>query len=422
MASSTTSPASPQPDPGRGVSRAPGSAARPEKATQAPGRDSRLDNAKFLLIALVVFGHAIEPLRDYAPTQVVYYWFYMFHMPAFIVISGYLSRNFDASSSRVEKAVLTLAIPYLIFWAIHQTIYAAEDGLPDSLSVLTPTWSLWFLVALFLWRLSVPVWKRLRWPVTIAVVISVFAATADLTTTLSLGRVLSFLPFFVLGLSLRKEHFELLDRVWARVGAVAIFAVTFVFALFIANEEVSREWLFWRESLSDRDIDPILPSMAIRLTFMGIALAMSFAFLALTPKKKTWFTKLGAYTLYVYLGHGAFFLILKASPYYEYFEETGWVGLALTTAIAVAVTLLLCTPWVRKALKWAVEPQPQWLLRTDEPAPKAAMSGSNPAEEASTAERPAVPDTSATAGPVPDGSPSGGPSSANGEGPRPGSS
>lgn len=414
MASSTTSPASPQPDPGHGVSRAPDSAARPEQATKTPARDSRLDNAKFILIALVVFGHAIEPLRDYAPTQVLYYWIYLFHMPAFIMISGYLSKNFDSSPKRVEKAVLTLAVPYLIFWTVHQTIYAVDEGLPESLSMLKPTWSLWFLIALFLWRLSVPVWRRLRWPVTTAVVMSVFAATADLGTTLSLGRLLSFLPFFVLGLSLRKEHFALLDRAWARIGAVAVFAVTFAFALFIADEEVSREWLFWRESLTDRDIEPLIPSVAIRLIFMGIALAMSFAVLALTPKKRTWFTKLGLYTLFVYLGHSVVLIILKASPYYDFFEDTGPIGLALTTTIAVALTLLLCTPWVRRAMKWAVEPQSTWFLHRNDrqhPAPAAAMSGSNPSDDSNTSEKPKASEgtaSGASSGEVQDGEPSSG--------------
>lgn len=422
-----TSPASPQPDPGHGVSRTPGPADRPEQATKAPARDSRLDNAKFILIALVVFGHAIEPLRDYAPTQVLYYWIYLFHMPAFIMISGYLSKNFDASPNRVEKAVLTLAVPYLIFWTLHQTIYTVDEGLPDSISLLTPTWALWFLIALFLWRLSVPVWKRLRWPVAIAVVISVFAATADLGTTLSLGRVLSFLPFFVLGLTLRKEHFGLLDRAWVRVGAVAAFAATFAFALFIANEEVSREWLFWRESLTDRDIEPLLPSMAIRLIFMGIALAMSFAMLALTPKKRTWFTKLGVYTLFVYLGHSVVLIILKASPYYDFFEGTGPIGLALTTTIAVSLTLLLCAPWVRKAMKWAVEPQPTWFLRGDHrphPAPAAAMSGSNPSDGSNTSKKPRDPEASTASGPASGGSQEGEPAPGDGSGtePRPGSS
>lgn len=266
-------------------------------------------------------------------------------------------------------------MPYLIFWTVHQSIYAVErGGLPDSLSVLMPTWTLWFLVALFVWRLSVPVWRNLRWPVTIAVVISLFAAAADLGTTLSLGRVLSLLPFFVLGLSLRREHFAVLDRVWARVGAVLIFAATAFFALFMADEDVSREWLFWRESLTDRDIDPLMPHIGVRLMLMVIAVAMTFAMLALTPKKRTWFTKLGAYTLFVYLGHSVALILLKDSPYYDFFEGTGPLGLVLTTVLAMALTLLLCAPWVRKAMGWAVEPQATWLLRSG----SAQGSGSGP--------------------------------------------
>ena len=362
MASPMTSPAAKPSENGHGAN-AQAPTASPIPAASAPGRDARLDNAKFILIALVVIGHAIEPLTDYGPASTFYYWVYFFHMPAFIMISGYLSRSFDASSNRVEKLVLMLAVPYLVFWTIHQAIYAVErGGLPDSLSVLEPTWTLWFLVALFLWRLSVPVWQRLRWPVAIAVVISLFAATADLGTTLSLGRVLSFLPFFVLGLTLRREHFAFLDRLWVRVCSVLVLGVTAVLAVPI-SDHLSRDWLFWRDSLTDRDIDPLLPSIVLRLAFMGIALVMTFAVLALIPKRETWYTHLGAYTLFVYLGHSVFLLLLQNSPWYDVMG--GAVGVAATMALAVALTLVLCSPWVRACMQWAVEPQPTWFLRQD---------------------------------------------------------
>ncbi|MEU2941523.1 acyltransferase family protein [Nocardiopsis alba] len=361
MASSLTSTTA------RSATDGPEKTVRPEAKApsgDAPGRDARLDNAKFILIALVVVGHAIEPLTDYGPAGALYYWIYFFHMPAFIMISGYLSRSFDASSNRVEKLVLSLAVPYLIFWTIHQAIYTVDrGGLPDSLSVLKPTWTLWFLVALFLWRLSVPVWNRLRWPVAIAIVISLFAATADLGSTLSMGRVLSFLPFFVLGLSLRREHFAHLDRLWVRIASVVVMVATAVLAVPI-SEHLSRDWLFWRDSLTDRDIDPLLPSIGIRLAFMGLALAMTVAVLALTPKRRTWFTSLGAYTLFIYLGHSVVLIVFKASPWYDVL--TGPVALASTIALGVGLTFLLCAPWVRACMKWAVEPQPTWFLRRED--------------------------------------------------------
>jgi len=154
---------------------------------------------------------------------------------------------------------------------------------------------------------------------------------------------------------------------------------------------------------------------------------MSFAMLALTPKKRTWFTKLGAYTLFVYLGHSVVLIILKASPYYDFFEGTGPLGLALTSALAVALTLLLCAPWVRKAMKWAVEPQPTWFLRGNDqqpPTPAAALSGSNPSDESNTAEGPKASEGSSTPGSASGGAPGTGPAPDDGKGsePRPGSS
>lgn len=357
----------------------PGNSAPPlgtdNETGKVPARDSRLDNAKFLLLALVVIGHALEPLRDYGLTSAIYYWIYFFHMPAFILISGYLSRSFDASSRRVEKLVLSLAVPYLFFWTIHQAIYTVErGGLPDSLSLLKPTWTLWFLVALFVWRLSVPVWKRLRWPVVIAVLISVFASTTDLGTTLSLGRVLSFLPFFVLGLSLRREHFFFLDKLWVRLCSVVILGVTAFLAIPI-SDHLSRDWLFWRDSLTDRDIDPLMPSIGIRLAFMGLALVMTIAVLALTPKRRTWYTDLGAYTLFVYLGHSVVLILLKASPWYDVLKGTGPIGLGLTLVLALALIFLLYTPWARKSMRWLVEPNFTWLLRQDAQDTQGGQSG-----------------------------------------------
>ena len=324
-------------------------------------RDAHLDNAKFLLIALVVVGHAVEPLRDQGPAQTLYYWIYFFHMPAFILISGYLARSFDGSPGRVEKLVLTVAVPYLVFWTIHQGIYAIErGGLAESLSPLRPTWTLWFLVAFFLWRLSVPVWKRLRHPVLVATAISVFAATAQLGTTLSLGRVLSFLPFFVLGLFLRREHFAYLGRTWVRVASLVFLAATALLAVPI-SERLSREWLLWTDSLTDRDIDPLILGIGVRLGFMGLALLMSAAFLALVPRRRTRFTAAGRHTMYVFLWHSVVLVLLKASPWYDAVDGTG--GLVATVLMALALVTLLSSSWFRRCTRWAVEPGANRLLR-----------------------------------------------------------
>ncbi|YCK41954.1 acyltransferase family protein [Actinomadura sp. ATCC 39365] len=72
----------------------------PVIARPATARDPFFDNAKYLAIVLVVCGHLIEDQRDAPLAHALYFYVYVFHMPLFIVLSGYLSRNFTFSGAR----------------------------------------------------------------------------------------------------------------------------------------------------------------------------------------------------------------------------------------------------------------------------------------------------------------------------------
>src|SRR5699024_7607197 len=62
-------------------------------ATQGSSRDPAIDNARALLITLVVVGHLLNMISS-TSGEVLYLWIYSFHMPAFVAVSGYLSRSF----------------------------------------------------------------------------------------------------------------------------------------------------------------------------------------------------------------------------------------------------------------------------------------------------------------------------------------
>lgn len=52
------------------------------------------DNLKALLIFLVVVGHLIDRANQKSDLLMkINYWIYMFHMPAFIFVSGLFSKN-----------------------------------------------------------------------------------------------------------------------------------------------------------------------------------------------------------------------------------------------------------------------------------------------------------------------------------------
>jgi fucose 4-O-acetylase-like acetyltransferase len=325
-----------------------------------------LDNAKFVLILLVFVGHAIRPGEKTGLGQSLYYWIYLFHMPAFVLISGYLSKSYDGAPRRVDKLVTSLALPYLIFWGIY-SLQLLSDGKNLPGGPLDPLWITWFLFALLVWRLTVPIWRRLRWPVTTSVAISVAAAFVETGDAVGVARILSMLPFFVVGLVLEPRHFDLLRRPVVRVcSGVAVVATAVVTYTHLRG--FSREWVYWRHTLEERDIDFLPYGLLARMVFMGLAFVLIAALLSLTPRQPTWFTQFGALTLYVYLLHGLVIRVGTQFGWYEYTGEllNGHMELVLNTAVAVAGTFVLCTPWVRRATKWAVEPKLTWILRRPE--------------------------------------------------------
>src|SRR5262245_23859707 len=158
-------------------------------------------------------------------------------------------------------------------------------------------------MALVLWRLSTPVWQQIRWPVAAAVVISLLAGMTDLPDDLEMNRTLGLLPFYVLGLMLKPEHFEMLKRTRMRVlGALTLF-VSFVFVLFVADRRMATSWVYWKTSNADMHVNNLVGS-GVRLGLFVGASILVVAFLCLVPARQTWFTNLGAATLYAYLLHG----------------------------------------------------------------------------------------------------------------------
>jgi fucose 4-O-acetylase-like acetyltransferase len=330
------------------------SAESPVVTRPATLRDPFFDNAKFLAIVLVVSGHLIEDLRDVAAAHAVYFFVYLFHMPLFIVLGGYLSRNFTFGSGKARKLISALAVPYVIFEIAYNVPRAFVNGTFE-LSLLKPYYLTWFLMSLFLWRLSTPVWQQLRWPLAVAVGLSVLSGMSNLPSELSMNRTLGLLPFYVLGLMLRPEHFDLLRHRWARTAGAATLAVGLI-AAFLTHTSVPTEWIRWRQANAAIGVDDLTGS-AIRLGLLAAGAVLVLAFLAVTPSRRTWYSGLGTATMYAYLLHGL--LVKVAERLYGDWAHT-LPGVAAVALLGAGVAALLCTPPVRTLFHWAVEPRMSW--------------------------------------------------------------
>ncbi|GAA2085038.1 acyltransferase family protein [Actinomadura alba] len=330
----------------------------PETAPRSRTRDPFFDNAKFLAILLVVSGHAIEGLYDVHLAHAAYLFIYMFHMPVFIVITGYFSRNFTFSGGKARKLITNLGVPYVVF----EVAYSTYDWLVGQnrlqITLLDPYFLTWFLMALFMWRLSTPVWQQIRWPLGVAVAISLMSYMGPLSNQLDMHRVFGLVPFYVLGLLLRPEHFELLKRPAARVLGALVLAGGFA-ASFVVDRHMATEWVYWRSSHAKLNVDLVTGTL-MRFTMLVVATVLVASFLAVVPRRRTWFTALGTTTLYAYLLHGFGTRLMKFASWYD----LDWIhtvpGVIALAAGGAVVGTLLCTKPVVRVMQWALEPRMTW--------------------------------------------------------------
>ena len=74
-------------------------------------RDPWLDNAKMALVTLVVIGHAWTLLPQTTLNNHVYDFLYAWHIPAFVFVTGYLSRGFTYTQQRFWQLFRTIIVP-----------------------------------------------------------------------------------------------------------------------------------------------------------------------------------------------------------------------------------------------------------------------------------------------------------------------
>ncbi|MCX4454075.1 acyltransferase family protein [Streptomyces sp. NBC_01340] len=353
-------------------SQSSGLPSQPAGATAAaaaqPGRprDAFFDNAKYLAIVLVAMGHAWEPLKGQSRVlEAAYMVVYAFHMPAFIIISGYFSRSFDMRADRLKRLVTGVAVPYVVFEVAYVLFKRWADDDPSlPVSLLDPWFLTWFLCALFIWRLTTPLWKLVRWPLPLAIAVAMLATTSpSIGDDLDLQRTLQFLPFFVLGLCMKPEHFQLVRRREVRILSVPVFAAALVVSWW-AVPRMNPGWFYHRDSAQELGV-PWWVGPVMVLALLGCSLLLTACFFAWVPRRKMWFTALGAGTLYGYLLHG---FLVKGGDYWGWFDHK-WLhrplGEIFVTLVAGAAVTLLCTAPVRRVFRFAMEPSMEWAFKRD---------------------------------------------------------
>ena len=376
-------------------------------------RNLKLDNAKGILITLVVIGHMLLPIQG--TTRGVTNFFYMiytFHMPAFVFISGLLAQRIY---TRVPKGRfnlrrwcstlwLYLLFQFILFFS-EIPAYGRTTRFPDFLHT---SGAPWYLLALLLWYLMIPFFYAYRnfpysliaWILlTIMSLAGGYLASgtlAGLGDFLALDRVIAFAPFFFAG------YFIVPERLMRFLGAeqertlsknqtgrkdisaakratsrrrspltalgLLCFALvgtqTFDHLLPYKNV-VYGAWYYRFHSEQNPAAFPgalAAQLWLIRLAWFLVSGLMSFALLALMPNRRLpLLTTIGQRTLQIYILHRPIRDLLLAGGFITAAGPENSAHVLLLIALSILLTIVLSAGILQRLFN-AIQKLPERLL------------------------------------------------------------
>ncbi|MCP8617665.1 acyltransferase family protein [Salirhabdus salicampi] len=311
------------------------------------------DNAKFLLILLVVIGHMVSPYRHESTfLQAFYKFIYTFHMPAFILIAGYFAKNVF-KKGYVKKVCYKVLFPYFIFQLLYTAYFTFQTHTLE-FTLFDPHWTLWFLLSFVGWHFLLLLFAKVKYSLLISIGIGVFIGfIPTIGTFLSLSRTFVFFPLFLLGYYLEKEHFSLLRQRGLRILSIYVLGTLLIcYMLFL--HDVPRDWLLASSSYTTIGVNPEIGAI-VRLMIYGLVFLTTFAFLSVVPWRRTFYSKLGERTLYIYLLHGIVVKLLDTTPVIEVMINANvYVFLFL---FGTMITFILGSNPVTKVTRPIIEPR-----------------------------------------------------------------
>jgi len=259
-------------------------------------RDYLFDNLKILLIFLVVFGHAVANVgTNIALRGSLYIFIYLFHMPLFVFVSGYFSKNIDKCRA---KAIKDLLLPFIVFNLIW---YASVGNF--KFPIYYPGWTLWYLLSLFVWRFFLKDIIGIKWVLGLSMILGLLVGFVEnYSSFLSFSRTFAFLPFFLLGYY---TNSSVINKIKAYPKVISVTGLTTIglFSFLMAKYNVLDYTFLYLTSSYESFGLGVVQGTLLRTIFYIITILTSAFVINLVPSRKFYLSKLGANTMMIYLGH-----------------------------------------------------------------------------------------------------------------------
>lgn len=327
-------------------------------------RDPWFDNARWLAGSLVVMIHLNDTLMS---SSTLAGWLHgALHparIPLFAILVGYFTARIPTARD-YSNLIRTIIAPFLIMTLLHLGLNLWWGSRP-LLRPLSAPYTLWFMWSVIAWRLLVPVVTRFRYPMLLAIAVSVVSGVFEGYSAFSLHRTLGLLPFVILGSCLHNSNDDWLRRRTRRKTTVALAIVT----AWVAGVTLTKHWSvyngatlgMWGDYPSG--ISGTASGMLFRPFLLLSVAAASLAVLHLMPRRRIrWISYIGAGGFTIYLLHGLVIRLLRRAGLLPTSGEDWWVVPSMVL-LAFALAALLGSRPVRWLARPLVRPKLNWLLR-----------------------------------------------------------
>ena len=264
-------------------------------------RDLYFDSMKCVLIMFVIIGHTLESFGSIETNRLAlttYFSIYTFHMPLFVFISGYFTSN---NRLKTFESIIRILLIFVVF----QFIRLLLSGEWSFANIITPQWTLWYLLSLLFWKFGVLLLpSQLSKGKTVFVIfssflLSFFANFIPLELELSFQRTFNFFPFFLLGYYAKNTG--LVRYIRKLNHYIPIFIViTVCCVIFIGNKPLYPLLMFQSRSWIGCGL---FEQLSWKVFFMAICVLMSVSIMNLIPSFHIRLAYYGRFTLRFYLLH-----------------------------------------------------------------------------------------------------------------------
>lgn len=257
------------------------------------------DNYKGVLIFLVVFAHF---LYSYSQAHIgtlvndIVVAIYLFHMPAFIFCSGYLSKS---ENSKSAKSLTKLLVIYAIFNTLMMVFKYFING--SSINLLVPYNSYWYLLSLICWRILIKYFDGTKYLLPISIIIALLLGFyPEFTNVLSVKRTIAFFPFFIMGYKYTPKMLNDAIKNKTTLKTILSILVAIIFGIILLI--IVGKFNFTNILLMSKYTNKL--DIFKRLFMFGVsATAIVLLLLVLPNKKLPLITKLGRNSLTIYVIH-----------------------------------------------------------------------------------------------------------------------